>query len=356
MRPELLADPPLVCPRCRRRDESGWYVHTLELAAVFSRRGDGVEQGLLRCSNEGCAHGYPIVDGIAVVRPHLDELLAQQLAAVVEGDLAPALAALFAEAGPDDSPYARRLEHLSTYLDGQWGDRAIPAPDGPSPGWGFAELAGWVGERRQVPVARGVELGCGVGRGLLELAAGCQRVVGLDVDFASLRRARRLLAGEPLDYLRRVVGRHYTPARIAAPAASDGILLVCADALDPPLVPAGFDRILALNLLDNVAQPRVLLAVLSSLVAPGGELLLASPYTWQGQIVADDERLGGVDPAATLRQLLTQGEGAIRPHVIEDERTLRWSLRRDQRSSVVYATHALRCRRRAEAGDYAESR
>jgi SAM-dependent methyltransferase len=177
------------------------------------------------------------------------------------------------------------------------------------------------------------------------LARGAASVVGVDAQPASLRRARRILDGEALEYDRRVVGRHYTRARIDAPPAATNVQLVCADAMDPPLVPGTFDRVVALNVLDAVTSPPQLVAVADGLCAPGGELILASPYAWQSGIVADEHRFGGADPAADLRRRLVDGVALEARYVIEDECELPWTLRRDARSAVVYRVHWLRARK-----------
>src|SRR6185436_14223870 len=113
---------------------------------------------------------------------------------------------------------------------------------------------------------------------------------GVDLHFGAVRRARRLLDGERVEYPRRAIGRHYATARVAAgdravPAAKR--LLVCGDALDPPLVPQAFERVVALNMLDSVASPRQLLSVMDGLCRPGGELIVSSPYAWQNSVMAD---------------------------------------------------------------------
>src|SRR5690606_25451644 len=113
--------------------------------------------------------------------------------------------------------YTRWLEVLSVYMDAHWGDRASPPPDGPGGSeLGMAALAAKIAARREAPVARAVELGCSVGRIVAELAAGAEHVVGLDLKHGALRRARQLLAGEPVRYARRVVGRHYGEATARA--------------------------------------------------------------------------------------------------------------------------------------------
>jgi len=285
--------------------------------------------GALVCDNAACARRYPIVDGIAVIAPDVDAHLAKWGAELVDGE-----------------PEAL-AEHLSIYMDAHWGDHATPPPSSlinrlinePE------ELINRLINESGRPVARAAELGCGPGRALYELSKTAQQVVGVDAQLAALKRARRILQGEPLEYGRRIIGRHYQTARITPPARVDNVTLVCADALDPPLVPGSFDRVVALNVLDAVPSPPQLVAVADGLCAPGGELILASPYAWQSGIVADEYRFGGADPAAALRARLVDGDALEARYTIEDEAELLWTLRRDARSAVVYRVHWLRARK-----------
>jgi SAM-dependent methyltransferase len=88
-----------------------------------------------------------------------------------------------------------------------------------------------------------------------------------------------------------------------------GRTFVCADALDPPFLPDMFDRVIALNMIDAVSQPRRLLSVMDALCKKGGELILSSPYAWLSSVLPERERIGGADPAGALRALLTSGAG-----------------------------------------------
>jgi SAM-dependent methyltransferase/uncharacterized protein YbaR (Trm112 family) len=332
--------PAFICPACRTRTARGRELHTVSP--------DGV---VLRCDNASCRRTYPIVDGIPILVSDLAAHLGRYGIGVVERELDPTTQALLAGAGPDDAPYTQLAEHLSIYLDSHWGDHATPPPDGPSQGsaggFGMAALAARLAERAEAaPVAQAVELGCGVGRGVWELARGARSVVGVDLQHATLRRARRLLGGAPLDYARRVVGRHYTVATIAPPPAPPAsVSFVCGDAMDPPLVPGSFDRVVALNVLDAVASPPQIIAVADGLCAAGGEVILASPYAWQSGVVAEEHRFGEAAPADALRRRLVEGTDLEASYTIEDEAELPWSLRRDARSAVVYRVHWLRARK-----------
>jgi SAM-dependent methyltransferase/uncharacterized protein YbaR (Trm112 family) len=331
--PSLPERLPLVCPACRRRGEDGWHLHTLSLAEAL--RGDdvlGVIEGTLSCGNATCGRRYPILDGIPIIAHPL------AAAVLVEPPSAPSLASLLVADEPDDAPLPRLYEHLSIYLDSQWGDRTVPAPIAsvPDAGWGYGELMALLGRWCAEPVERAVELGTGLGRALVALNA--QIVVGLDRHLAGLRRARELLRGRRLPYARRELGRHYVTAEVTGIEHRGA--LVCGDALEPPFAPASCDRVVALNLLDVVNDPPRLIDVAAGLTAPGGDLILAAPFAWQSGTVDEDKRLAGADPRAALAARLAE-------HGVEVVETaeVRWTLRRDARACVVYLVHALRGRK-----------
>ncbi|HEX4453464.1 MAG TPA: class I SAM-dependent methyltransferase [Kofleriaceae bacterium] len=309
----------LVCPACRTVDGDRIDVRTIER-----------EGAALGCA---CGRRYPIVGGVPVVFAEPPDP-----SSIATGELDPETAALLAEPGPDDAPYPRLLEHISIYFDAHWGDRAEPAAPLAS-----EALVAKLAERANHRVASAVELGCSAGRMLAELARGADHVVGVDIQHGVLRRARRLLAGEPVAYGRRLAGRHYTTATARAGDRATAATLVCGDALDPPLVPGAFERVVALNLLDVVRRPRHLLTVLDALCMRGGEIIISSPYAWQSSHVDEGARLGAADPAGAVRELVATG--LSRPYTIEDEAELPWSLRRDARSAATYRIHYIRARK-----------
>jgi SAM-dependent methyltransferase/uncharacterized protein YbaR (Trm112 family) len=301
--PELL---PLICPACRRHSERG-----LELSSLV------LEGDKLRC--QGCGREYPIIDGIPV-------LLRNPEPFALLGELDDPAAPVTAAAGPDGAPLPHALAQLSSYLGGYES--------------GFEELAAKL--RGRPRVARALELGCGVGRGLLDLADGAGLVVGLDRSGPMLRAANKLFQHGELRYFRRIIGRNYAQAIIRATPLRN-VELLCGDALDPPFAPGTFGRVAALNLLDNVRSPRALLHHLHLLAAPDAELLLSSPYAWRDGIVDEGERLGGADPDQAVREeLVSLG------WTIEDDCDVNWTLRHDARTITVYQVHFIRAHRGLE--------
>jgi SAM-dependent methyltransferase/uncharacterized protein YbaR (Trm112 family) len=312
-----------ICLACRTWDDDRIELRTVERV-----------RDVLVCE---CGQRYPVVDGVPILLKEPAGFVRNEIASIVERDLTSEVQALLAEGGPDDAPYARMVEHLSIYLDAHWGDRAAPPPDGA--GFGMESLVTRIRARATERVATAVDLGCSVGRVTAELARGADTVVGVDLHFGSLRRARRLLAGERVAYNRRVVGRYYREATIAGEAHA-GTHVICADALDPPLAPAAFGRVVALNLIDSVRHPLQLLTVMDGLCARGGEIILSSPYAWQSHVMEEDERFGGADPAADLVARLRER------YDIEEEAEVPWALRRDARGVVSYRAHYVRARKR----------
>ncbi len=334
-----MTSPLLLCPGCRVHRDGDLEVRTVE------RAGD-----LLVCE---CGWRYPIVDEVPILMADASGYLRSEMATVVERELPAEVQALLVAQLADDAPYARLLEHLSIYLDAHWGDRAEPPPEdggrhAAALPFAAAALAAKVRARAEQRVGLAIELGCSAGRIVAELCAGADHVVGLDLHIGALRRARRLLAGDALAYNRRLAGRHYRAVKVSAgelAVPADRVTWLCGDALDPPLLPNQYDRVVAFNLLDSVRQPRQLLGVLDGLCAPGGEILLSSPYAWQSDVVEEGGRLGGEDPARDVAQLLLRGENLSSPYAIEDEDELSWTLRKDSRSSVSYRVHYLRVRK-----------
>ena len=309
---------------------------SLEIDTRARSEGDELLDGVLRCT--GCARRYAVVDGVPVL---LREMGEAQLLGLLSRPLDPEVAAVLSEPGPDDAPLPHALAQLGTYLDSQWGDRSDPPPRGPSAPSGFDALARKLRELSRVRASLCLELGCGVGRGLSELARGAQVVVGVDKSPWALRLARRILRGEEVRYPRRSAGRSYHPATVLAREdAAPGVQLICADAVDPPFPPGAFERTVALNLLDSVRSPRELLHHMGQLTAPGGDLALASPYAWRSGITEEAERLGGADPAAALRAEVAQLGWSIL-----DEDELPWTLRLDSRSATLYTVHWLHARK-----------
>lgn len=131
-------------------------------------------------------------------------------------------------------------------------------------------------------VARGLDLGCAVGRSTFEMAKHCDEVTGIDFSHAFIQAATALADGIPIPYQRLEEAAHYTNLTAWPPQLSGTgkLRFLQGDAMHLPEDLGSFDRVHAANLLCRLPTPKLLIDRLPSLVVPGGELVLATPCTW----------------------------------------------------------------------------
>jgi len=156
--------------------------------------------------------------------------------------------------------------------------------------------------------ARGLDLGCSVGRSSFELARHCEEVVGIDYSQAFIDAANRM----------KTQGLH--PAwRMDEGSATTLLDLKVDAAIDPNRVHfeqgdaqhirediGQFDVVIACNLVCRLPEPMRLLQRLSQLIKPGGQLLITTPFTWLEAYTPSENWLGdgAEDSFAGLRSAL----------------------------------------------------
>lgn len=144
------------------------------------------------------------------------------------------------------------------------------------------------------PQARGLDLGCAVGRATFELARHCAEVVGIDYSHRFIQAAEEIRTTGGRDYFRLDEGECGTPLRAALPAGVDPLRVRFeqgnAMALREDL--GRFDVVLLANLIDRLRKPLQCLERLRGLLSPGGVLVITSPYTWMQEYTAREDWLG----------------------------------------------------------------
>ena len=233
---------------------------------------------------------------------------------------------------------------LAEYLLFHYGrpEEVMPYSFGPAGGLDFAVRA--VTEcivPAQLPAgARALDLGCAVGRSSFELARWCREVVGIDFSHRFVSAAGDLRNRGNLPYERTEEGLLTTPCEARVPDGIDRsrVHFEVGDAceLRPDL--GRFDAALLINLVDRLPQPRRCLDRLPGLLNPGGQLVVASPYTWLTEYTPRDQWLGGYSREGedvrgfdTLRTILEPDFEFVRvvelPFVIrEHARKFQWSV------------------------------
>jgi len=169
--------------------------------------------------------------------------------------------------------------------------------------------------------ARGhaLDLGCAVGRASFELARGFDQVTGLDFSSRFFRLAVRMQEEGYLRYALpeegEVLSYHeLTLDELGLDQVRSKVQFFQADACNLPEKFAGYDLVLAANLIDRLYSPRTFLAGIRERLNPGGLLVIASPYTWLEEFTKKEEWLGGYreagEPVSTLEGLTA----ALSPH------------------------------------------
>lgn len=354
-----------VCPCCRSRDSSGENAAGLTLADAFDERDGDVVQGVLRCSRVSCLAEFPIVDGVPVVRRDARAHLQQHYAAVhARDDLDPGLEAVLADVPEPGSAAERARYYTSIYAWDAYGDldpgeaqrrRAWE----PGPGAWRTVLDAALACAGPVDAPGFVlDAGCGAGRSAFELAARTGRTVAaIDGDVSMLRVGARVAREGVASYERRRAGVVYERRTFAADLdGREDVSFWCADALDPPFRSGACAMAVGLNLIDCVADPAGLVAVLAGLLVRGGVCAMSTPYDWTGGVTPIEGWLGGHsvrgddggDGPAVLRRLVTPGAHArsVPGVALVGERDgVAWRTRLHERAVLEYAAHVLAFRK-----------
>jgi len=146
--------------------------------------------------------------------------------------------------------------------------------------------------------ARALDLGCAVGRSTFELARHCVSTIGIDYSKRFIEAAEAIRTQGEIAYSRadegalttRLVARR--PAEVGQP---ERVSFEVGDAMDLRRDLGSFDVVLAANLIDRLGNPSAFLERLPSLVKPGGQLILTSPYTWLEEFTPRERWLGGFE-------------------------------------------------------------
>ncbi|MFP6900177.1 MAG: putative 4-mercaptohistidine N1-methyltransferase [Opitutales bacterium] len=159
------------------------------------------------------------------------------------------------------------------------------------------------------PDARALDLGCAVGRSSFELAKRCSQVVAIDKSpvFVDACEVLRVSGELVFESVKQGGITQSLVARVDDEVDRGRVRFVLGDACSLPEDLGSFDVVHAANLLCRLPDPRLLVARLPDLVVPGGQLLLATPFTWLEEFTSMGKWIGGVkeDSFHVLNSLLS---------------------------------------------------
>mgnify|MGYP006277348585 CR=1 FL=1 len=163
--------------------------------------------------------------------------------------------------------------------------------------------------------ASALEAGCSVGGAAFELARLCHRVEASDFSHSFITAAATLREQGRLATRITVEGGITAPFEAVVPADIDRgrVCFSVADATALPEHLVGFDVVLAANLLCRLPDPDSFLRRAHSLVKPGGQLLLTTPFTWLEEYTPRDRWIGGLEETHRSEDELRRrlGEGFL---------------------------------------------
>lgn len=165
--------------------------------------------------------------------------------------------------------------------------------------------------------SRALDVGCAVGRSTFELARFCGEVIGMDYSHAFVRAAQELVSTGGLEYRYRVEGSLCEVARARIPAAVDRsrVSFEQGDAMALRENLGSFDAVLAANLICRLKYPTRFLERCKSLVNPGGQLVINTPFTWMEEYTPKEEWIGATSNCGESLQELIR---VLQPHFTLD--------------------------------------
>ncbi|XP_067850882.1 uncharacterized protein [Heptranchias perlo] len=143
--------------------------------------------------------------------------------------------------------------------------------------------------------SRALDVGCAVGRASFELARVFQEVVGIDFSLSFVNACNQLKEKGQLPYCATTEGDLSTQHTAVVPTDIDRsrCLFRHGDACNLPTDLGSFGCVLAGNLICRLPDPFAFFHSLPGLVAPGGILVITSPYTWLEEFTPKSRWLGG---------------------------------------------------------------
>jgi len=196
--------------------------------------------------------------------------------------------------------------------------------------------------------ASALDVGCAVGASSFALAGHCATVLGIDYSQAFVRTAQELLDKGEISSAKAVEGDLTASFVARAPEypTSSHIAFEVGDAMTLRDDLADFDVVLAANLICRLPEPLKFLHRLPSLVKPGGQLLLATPFTWLEDFTSRENWLGGRS-AGELRSFDAL-QSILAPFFdLEDTRNLPFLIREHARKFQYGVSLGSRWRRRS---------
>ncbi|HEU0230028.1 MAG TPA: 5-histidylcysteine sulfoxide synthase [Burkholderiaceae bacterium] len=191
------------------------------------------------------------------------------------------------------SPYYETDKLMSEYAEFHYGAEYFGVPNFSR---SLVELARPFLEGR--PRVNALDLGCASGRASFELARHFDHVTGVDFSARFIEQGVLLAGQGVLRYTLADEGElvSYCASSLAELGLDDvrnKVAFFQGDACNLKPQYAGYDFVLAANLIDRLYSPAKFLDAIHERIVPGGVLMIASPYTWLVEHTPREAWIGG---------------------------------------------------------------
>jgi SAM-dependent methyltransferase len=183
--------------------------------------------------------------------------------------------------------------------------------------------------------ARALDLGCGVGRLAFQMSRGVGEVIAIDNSKRFIAAAQTIAKQGSIEVEMHESGAEFTKRTLKLPkcARPAKVHFQVGDAQRlESLAKHPFDVVAAINLICRLPSPRAFLRQLPDLVLPGGQLIIASPYSWLTEYTPHREWLTSTDV-----------QKALAPHfLLERRRDLPLVIREHSRKYQLVVSEVMR--------------
>jgi len=197
---------------------------------------------------------------------------------------------------------------------------------------------------------RALDIGCAVGRASFELAAHFKEVQGMDFSHGFINACNKLKENGSMDYSMTTEG--YLSTKHVAEISSNIDRQRCqfwqGDACDLPTDLGKFDCVLSSNLICRLPQPMTFLQRCADLVAPGGILVLVTPYSFSEDYTPKEHWIGGFVKDGKEVKAADTVKSVFDPHFdLVESFDMPWIIRETARKHQVTFGHATVWRRKS---------
>jgi len=344
-----------ICPRCKC---SGNRISDLQLAHVYKELNAIILEGIIACSNQQCSQHYPIIQGVPILMPNLNEYVKNNLFSIsTNHNLNPNIESILGDASGARSEYNNIRHFLSTYCWDHYGDLAPENEFSPQPKPHQSEIANLLNTGlalfRDTQESPQLDIGCAVGRSTFSLADKTPGLtLGIDINFSNLLIGQQILLNNQIQFPLKQYGVAFQSHNFEVSFEHQHFVDFWAcNALAMPFRDESFSCVSALNVLDVVPHPHNFLFSANNILAKNGSFLFSSPYDWSPPVNLENW-IGGkgmnglceTESDELLRQYFsTDSRSGTFPKLkmIDEVKHHPWKVRIHKRRTVNYDVHII---------------